>query len=114
MSLVLDTFKQLVYQEPSCDDSWFAEALASYRQGDESAGVRIARSCIRFGYEIAEQILGEHANPNLELKLLRSAFAVAIESIDQFEGDSAEEFVRYSKTFIRNRLIVQSRSQSRL
>jgi len=76
-----------------CADPWFSEQLAAARTGDELAWQRIAGSCLLRVLGIARAKWQPGCTAGL-LDLARESNTVLGRTIKEFDGNTAEEFLR--------------------
>jgi DNA-directed RNA polymerase sigma subunit (sigma70/sigma32) len=86
-----------------CADPWFSEQLAAARTGDESARQRIARSCLLRVLKIAKQEWQPGGTLGL-LDLVREGNTVLGRTIEEFEDNAADAFLRELTQRVETRL----------
>src|SRR5207247_1326247 len=64
METALESYRRIIAEQPTCDDRFFAQALARYRAGDESAAREISGSCLRIALQLAERHAADAAGPS--------------------------------------------------
>ena len=75
-----------------CTDPWFRKQLAACRAGDEAAYRRISERCLRLVLQITKRRWKPGTRWAL-LDLVQEANAEMVQTIGQFSGETAEEFL---------------------
>jgi DNA-directed RNA polymerase sigma subunit (sigma70/sigma32) len=88
-----------------CADPWFAEQLRLSRAGDELAWRRINGSCLRLVLEIAKR-QWQPGCPVRLLDLIEEGNRNLVRTIKQFEGSTAQDFLREVRQRAEQRLIL--------
>jgi DNA-directed RNA polymerase sigma subunit (sigma70/sigma32) len=105
METALETYRRVVAEQPACDAVSFAEALARYRAGDDSAARAISGSCLRVALKVAEdQACDSRALPLFDR--IQEANAGLMDAIATFPGSSLAEFLSYALERMHQRLAV--------
>jgi hypothetical protein len=86
-----------------CADPWFSGQVAAARAGSEPARRRIAGSCLPRVLEIARRKWQPGCSLGL-LDLIREGNTVLARSIEEFDGDTADEFLRELTRKVESRL----------
>ena len=103
METSFDTYKRIIVQEPSLEDSWFSEALEKCRAGDEAAQRQIVGSCLKAALQVVE---GKATGQNEAgfFDLVQEANAALSEAVANFPGGKAQEFLLYAEQTVHSRL----------
>jgi DNA-directed RNA polymerase sigma subunit (sigma70/sigma32) len=102
MATALETYRRVIAAQPTCNDSFFTEALARYRAGNESAARDISGSCLRLALQIVETHSPDPASPSFDA--IQEANAGLMEAITTFGGDDFQDFLHYAQERIQQRL----------
>jgi DNA-directed RNA polymerase sigma subunit (sigma70/sigma32) len=86
-----------------CAAPWFSEQLAAARAGDELAWRHISGSCLPRVLDIARQKWQPGCSFGL-LDLVREGNTVLARAIEEFDGDTADEFLRELTRKVESRL----------
>ena len=106
MEPALDTYRHLVAEQPACEARFFAQALAEYRAGDESAARKLSASCLRLALKYAEEQAANGSGSVPIFDLIQEANAGLMEAITTFPGEEMQEFLRYAHERMQQRLAV--------
>ncbi len=103
MQEALDTYLAIIDQQPSCDESWFSDALTRSRLGDDDARRRILASYLRLAWECARS--SSDAQPSHPLfDLIQEANAGLEEGLAAFSGQTLVEFEACLRLHVQVRL----------
>jgi len=86
-----------------CADPWFAERLAECRAWNEHAAQLICGSCLRLVLDIAKKKLRPEHYPSL-LDLVQEGNAALMETVQHFQGSTAQEFLSQVMSNVERRL----------
>ncbi|MBY0523306.1 MAG: hypothetical protein K2R98_07900 [Gemmataceae bacterium] len=103
MEDALEVYRRIIAEQPICESSSFADALARYRAGDEMGARTISATCLRMALQIAERRAQSFAAFSL-LDLAQEANVGLMGAITTFPGDSLEEFLVFAEEKINQRL----------
>lgn len=104
MNAQIEDYRSRIRELPESDDSWFPEALAQARQGNDDARRRLLGSGLRTALRIAEDLRGED-DPDF-LDFVEEANRGLAQALKSFQGSTADEFHRHLTAAIRTRLQV--------
>lgn len=104
METAYQKYKRVVMEQPACEDSWFAEALARYRGGDDRSRLQILGSCLRIPMGIVEKRFHELGENDL-LAHIQDANLVMDQALTTFAGASTEEFLQYLEKQLNEHLV---------
>src|SRR5258708_1181621 len=94
METALEIYRRPIAVQPTCDDSFFAEALARYRAGNESAARDISGSWLRLALQVVEGHSADAASPSFDA--IQEANAGLMEAITTFAGDDLQDFLQHA------------------
>jgi DNA-directed RNA polymerase sigma subunit (sigma70/sigma32) len=103
MESELEIYRRLISAQPACEDSWFTDALAKYRAGDEAAGRTISGSCLRLAMQIAEARAAEFGTLSV-LDVVQEANVGLMDALKSFTGSCSAEFLTHATQVIHQRL----------
>jgi DNA-directed RNA polymerase sigma subunit (sigma70/sigma32) len=86
-----------------CADPWFSEQLTFCRAGDDAARRRISGSCLWHVLQVARRTWQPGCAISL-LDLIQEGNATLVDAIDQFTGETAEQFLFLMRTQVESRL----------
>ena len=104
METALEAYRRIVADQPICDERLFAEALARYRSGEESAARVISASFLRLALEMAEP--RSAGGESRLFDLIQEANAGLMEAIADFTGGNLQEFLPFARDRIERRLTI--------
>jgi DNA-directed RNA polymerase sigma subunit (sigma70/sigma32) len=103
----LDTYRQHVLAQPTCEAQWFAQALVRFRGGDEAAAREISARCLQVALRFAEDRAACLSSHPL-FDLIQEANAGLMVAIRTFDGHSLAEFLTHAEEQMNQRLLVLS------
>src|SRR6516164_11359191 len=89
-----DQYQKVVRAQPRLDDSWFIDALAFSRSGNEIAMRRIKGSCLETVLDIVMSKWNNQLGIDI-LELLQDANYALDNVLAAFPGSTAGEFVQF-------------------
>jgi hypothetical protein len=105
METPLEIYKHHLTNLPACDAAFFAEALARYRAGDESAARDISGRCLGLALRLGEERARELGSAAI-LEVVQEANRGLWKAITTFAGNDLDEFLLYARERIQERLAV--------
>jgi DNA-directed RNA polymerase specialized sigma subunit len=103
METPLDIYRQKVTKLPACDADFFADAIARYRAGDESAARDISSRCLGIALRMGEERSQTLGSAEI-LEAVQEANRGLWKAIKTFPGNDLEEFLRYAQECIHEHL----------
>lgn len=96
----IEVYRQKVSLLPDLDDSWFGQALAAARAGDDEARRRISGSSLRVALAATERrvLVGDL------LDSVQEANAAIHEAIDTFASDTVADYCTHLEERVSRRL----------
>jgi DNA-directed RNA polymerase specialized sigma24 family protein len=105
METPLEIYRRHLADLPACDAAFFAEALARFRAGDESAARDISARCLGLALRLGEERARELGSVEA-LEVVQEANRGLWEAITTFPGNDLEEFLLYAQERMQQRLAV--------
>jgi uncharacterized protein YcaQ len=103
METSLEIYRHRLANLPACDAEFFADALARYRAGAESAARDISGRCLGLALRLGEDRARELGSVET-LEAVQEANRGLWKAITTFAGNDLEEFHRYARECIQERL----------
>jgi len=86
---------------PALDETWFPEALAKSRAGDQDSTRDICGRCLHI--PLAEEKYPQHVDFD-PLELVQEGNDALVQALREFTGSSADEFSRFTESCVRHRI----------